>query len=132
MAESCAGLFQSSRSHAEEPLGPWLTGRGLNPGADYKDFVVETKILPSQEWDHATLVGIPNHAMTLELIEVPGDETPVQRSNPLSPKPIGRPAAEAFAKRLMAMNRIPETGIESAVRCCESVLPRFWIWGVAQ
>ena len=30
------------------------------------------------------------------------------------------------------MNRIPETGIESAVRRCESVLPRLWILGVAQ
>ena len=132
MAESCACLVQSSRSHAEEPLGPWLTGRGLNPGADYKDSVVETRILQSQEWGHTTWGGLPNHAMTLELNEVPGDETPAQRSNLLSPKPIGRPAAEVFSKRMMAMNRIPETGIESAVRCCESVLPRFWIWGVAQ
>ena len=32
----------------------------------------------------------------------------------------------------MAMNRIPETGIESAVRRWKSVLPRLWIWGVAQ
>ena len=91
---SCAEIFQRPRNHAEEPLGPWLTVRGLNPGADYKDSVVETKILPNQEWDHATLVGIPSHAMTLEQVEVPGDGTSVQRSNTLSPKLTGRPAEE--------------------------------------